>query len=128
MRKSNLLYAALLCSGVALADAPLDVTIRVLESPHELPDAVTKTIELPSQAADAARRHGQSGPDRANEARPQEPRQKGLDGTTDRRPQGRDLSPRGPDLGPRGRGLAPSVADEARNAGSRGNGVGRGPH
>ena len=125
MCKTRFLYAALLWSGVAFADAPLDVTIRVLESPHELPDAVTKTIELPPRAAEATPENVPPGLDRANDARSQQPRQNGLDRATQARPQGRDLSPRGLDVGPRGRGQVPSVADEARNAGNRGNGLGK---
>jgi hypothetical protein len=56
--------------GAAVADdKPLDVTITVVESPGDLPAAVTKTIELPPAASDRARERSQHGLERANEAR-----------------------------------------------------------
>jgi hypothetical protein len=70
MRKSCLFIAVALIAGVAMADdKPLDVTITVVESPADLPDAVTKTIELPSTASDRARESAQHGLDTANQAR-----------------------------------------------------------
>lgn len=113
MRKAVVFCAALLAPVAAFADAPLDVTIRVLESPHELPDAVTKTIELPSAAAAAAREHAQPHLDGANEARTPESRPNALDRAGQARPQG-------PDFGR-------SMADDPRNRGNPGNGAGGRP-
>lgn len=56
-------------TGVALADQPLDVTISVVQSPNDLPAAVTKTIELPAAASDAARDRSGKGLGNANQAR-----------------------------------------------------------
>lgn len=71
MRKARLfLVTALLFAGVAMADdKPLDVTITVVNSPNDLPAAVTKTIELPPAAADHARERAVNGLDSANQAR-----------------------------------------------------------
>lgn len=71
MRKSGLVVAVLLLlpAGAALADQPLDVTIRVVSSPADLPAAVTKTIELPAAASDVARDRAAKGLDTANQAR-----------------------------------------------------------
>lgn len=66
---SLVVLAATLGASVAMADEPLDVTIRVVESPSDLPSAVTKTIELPPAASATARERAQPGLDRANEAR-----------------------------------------------------------
>lgn len=72
MRKFGLIVPLLLLSGgVAFADQPLDVTIRVVNSPADLPAAVTKTIELPAAAADVARDHAAKGLGTANQAREQ---------------------------------------------------------
>lgn len=72
MHKTCLFIAAVFVAGIAMADEkPLDVTITVVESPADLPDAVTKTIELPASVpADArARDSAQHGLDTANQAR-----------------------------------------------------------
>lgn len=70
MHRAILFLAAALVAGLAVADdKPLDVTITVVESPADLPAAVTKTIELPAAAADQARERSQPGLERANEAR-----------------------------------------------------------
>ena len=61
--------ATLLFAGVAMADQPLDVTISVVQSPNDLPAAVTKTIELPVEASDVARERAAKGMDAANQAR-----------------------------------------------------------
>lgn len=50
-------------------DEPLDVTISVVQSPNDLPAAVTKTIELPAAASDVARDRSGKGQDTANQAR-----------------------------------------------------------
>lgn len=55
--------------GAMADDKPLDVTITVVESPGDLPAAVTKTIELPPSASDRARERAQHGLETANEAR-----------------------------------------------------------
>lgn len=72
MRKTCLFIAAAFIVGVAMADdKPLDVTITVVESPADLPDAVTKMIELPSAVPDRARAHNsaEQGFETANQAR-----------------------------------------------------------
>lgn len=70
MRRAYLLLAALCLAGGAVADdKPLDVTITVVESPGDLPTAVTRTIELPPAASDRARERLQYGLKTANEAR-----------------------------------------------------------
>lgn len=74
MRKANLFLAAAFVAGFAMADdSALDVTITVVDSPGDLPAAVTKTIELPAAAADhagnRAGEHAQPGFDSANQAR-----------------------------------------------------------
>ena len=70
MRRAFLLLAALSLVGGAMADdKPLDVTITVVESPDDLPAAVTKTIELPPVASDRAHERAQHGLETANEAR-----------------------------------------------------------
>jgi hypothetical protein len=62
--------AGFFLTAVTLADdRPLDVTISVVRSPHDLPAAVTKTIELPAAAADIAREHSSKGLSTANQAR-----------------------------------------------------------
>ncbi len=62
--------AVFLFVGIALADdQPLDVTISVVQSPNDLPAAVTKTIELPAVASDVARERSGKGLDTANQAR-----------------------------------------------------------
>ncbi len=70
MRKFGWIAPLLLLPGaVAFADQPLDVTIQVVNSPADLPAAVTKTIELPAAASDVARDHAAKGLDTANQAR-----------------------------------------------------------
>ena len=71
MRMSNLFLAAAFIAGVAMADdAPLDVTITVVESPGDLPTAVTKTLALPNMTAvEHTDGHAQFGLDTANQAR-----------------------------------------------------------
>jgi hypothetical protein len=71
VRKASLLIAAaFVVAGAAMADdKPLDVTITVVESPADLPDAVTKTIALPPAASDRAHERAQPGLDTANQAR-----------------------------------------------------------
>lgn len=92
MRASKLFFAGLFFSTMALADdQPLDVTIRVVESPNDLPAAVTKTIQLPPAAAERARERAQPGLDTANEARA------------------------------RGREFGQSIADEAKTKGDKDN-------
>lgn len=62
--------AVFLFAGAAMADErPLDVTISVVQSPNDLPAAVTKTIELPATASDVARERSGKGLDTANQAR-----------------------------------------------------------
>jgi hypothetical protein len=70
-KKSGMIaVAALLYVGSALAgDQPLDVTISVVQSPNDLPAAVTKTIELPVAASDVGRERSAKGLDTANQAR-----------------------------------------------------------
>jgi hypothetical protein len=60
--KFGLILAALFFSGdQAIADdRTLDVTIKVVESPADLPSAVTKTIKLPPAAAQKAREQSSS--------------------------------------------------------------------
>src|SRR5688572_4249546 len=51
MRAFSLLLVFLFSAGVAMADdRALDVTIKVVESPADLPGAVTKNIQLPPAA------------------------------------------------------------------------------
>lgn len=71
MRMSNWILAAALLTGVAMADdnPPLDVTITVVESPADLPAAVTSTIPLPPSAAAQTQSHAQPGLETANDAR-----------------------------------------------------------
>ena len=70
MRRAYLLLAAICLVGGAMADdKPLDVTITVVESPGDLPAAVTRRIELPPAASDRARDRAQNGLETANEAR-----------------------------------------------------------
>ena len=70
MRKLKLLLvASMMTAGTALADNDLDVTIKVLESPHERPEAVTKTIQLPPSASQRAVQRSRRGLETANEAR-----------------------------------------------------------
>jgi hypothetical protein len=70
MRMSKVFFAVLFFAGIAMADdKPLDVTIKVVESPTDLPAAVTKTIELPPSASDRARERSQHGLETANQAR-----------------------------------------------------------
>ncbi len=62
--------AAFLFVGIAMADdQTLDVTIRVIQSPNDLPAAVTRTIELPVAASDRARERSRQGLETANQAR-----------------------------------------------------------
>lgn len=70
-KKSGIIVVAMFsCAGVALADdQPLDVTISVVQSPNDLPAAVTKTIELPAAASDVARDRSGKGLGTANQAR-----------------------------------------------------------
>ena len=74
LQSRALLFAALLVgSGMAYADDDLDVTMRMVPSGVELPDAVTKVITLPSppqsQASEHANDNAANGLDRANEVR-----------------------------------------------------------
>ena len=70
MRKLKLLVvASMMTAGTALADNDLDVTIKVLDSPHARPDAVTKTIQLPPSASQRAVERSRHGLETANEAR-----------------------------------------------------------
>ena len=72
MRRASIFLAATLFVGVAMADdKPLDVTITVVDSPADLPDAVTKTIELPPAVSGRSQRAQQApqGFDTANQAR-----------------------------------------------------------
>jgi hypothetical protein len=71
MRRTHLLLAAAFFAGIAMADdKPLDVTITVVDSPADLPAAVTKTIELPAPAVDQAHGYAQQGAhETANQAR-----------------------------------------------------------
>ncbi|MFL6621301.1 MAG: hypothetical protein ACJ8J7_06815 [Sulfurifustaceae bacterium] len=72
MRTPKIMFAATLLAATAVADDnALDVTIRVIESPNDLPSAVTKTIQLPPSAFDRGRERPQQGIERANEARAQ---------------------------------------------------------
>lgn len=50
-------------------EKPLDVTIRVVDSPDASPSAVTRTIELPPAAAAKARERSEHALDAANEVR-----------------------------------------------------------
>ena len=73
MRLSGLvLLAAVFPSGIAAADdKPLDVTISVVTSPNDLPEAVTRTLELPdaASASEVARNRSSKGLSTANQAR-----------------------------------------------------------
>lgn len=70
MHTSRFILASVLFAGIAMAeDKPLDVTIQVIESPNDLPTAVTKKIQLPPSAADRARERALTGIDMANDAR-----------------------------------------------------------
>jgi len=71
MQSSGLVFlVAVFPPGVAAADdKPLDVTISVVSSPDDLPDAVTKTIELPGTASDVAVERSGKGLETANQAR-----------------------------------------------------------
>jgi len=72
LQSRALLFAALLVgSGMAYADDDLDVTMRMVPSGAELPDAVTKVITLPSQsqAPEHAGDKAAKGLERANEVR-----------------------------------------------------------
>jgi len=71
MQSSGLVFlVAVFPPGVAAADdKPLDVTISVVSSPEDLPDAVTKKIELPGSAAGVAVERSEKGLDTANQAR-----------------------------------------------------------
>ena len=70
MRRHNysvVIVASLLSLGTAYAeDRPLDVTIKVLESPGDTPDTVTRTIKLPPAAS---RRPGEIEPGHAEDRR-----------------------------------------------------------
>lgn len=70
-KKTGIVAVAMfLFAGIAMADdKPLDVTISVVQSPNDLPAAVTKTIELPAAASDVARERSAKGLDTANQAR-----------------------------------------------------------
>ena len=70
-KKSGIIaVATFLFVGIAMADdKPLDVTISVVQSPNDLPAAVTKTIELPVAASDVGRERSAKGLDTANQAR-----------------------------------------------------------
>lgn len=70
-KKAGIIATAMcLFAGIAMADdQPLDVTIRVIQSPNDLPAAVTRTIELPVAASDLARERSRKGLDTANQAR-----------------------------------------------------------
>lgn len=70
-KKTGIITVAMfLFAGIAMADdKPLDVTISVVQSPNDLPAAVTKTIELPAAASDVARERSAKGLDTANQAR-----------------------------------------------------------
>ncbi len=69
-KKTGIIAAAALSfAGIAMADQPLDVTISVVQSPNDLPAAVTKTIELPAAASDVGRERSMKGLDTANQAR-----------------------------------------------------------
>ncbi len=62
--------AVFLFVGIAMADDKLlDVTISVVQSPNDLPAAVTRTLELPAAASAAARERSAKGQDAANQAR-----------------------------------------------------------
>lgn len=68
----TLLLACLLAgSGMVHADDDLDVTMRMVPSGVELPDAVTRVITLPSQsqAPEHASDNAEKGLERANEVR-----------------------------------------------------------
>jgi hypothetical protein len=56
MRVFSLLVVFLFSAGAAMADdRALDVTIKVVETPADLPGAVTKNIQLPPAAAQKSR-------------------------------------------------------------------------
>ena len=73
MGKFRLIFGAtVFVTGLAMADdQPLDVTIRVLDSPATLPGAVTKTIQLPPSVAESVKapERSERGLEIANEAR-----------------------------------------------------------
>lgn len=71
MRVTRLVFVlGLMAANSAMAaDGSLDVTITVVDSPGQLPSAVTKTIELPPAASDIARERSAKGMNTANEAR-----------------------------------------------------------
>ena len=64
-----LMLACLLGSGTAYADDDLDVTMRMVPTDVDLPDAVTKVITLPPPAPDNARTNAEKGLSTANDAR-----------------------------------------------------------
>lgn len=73
MNSTGLVFlVAVFPPGIAAADdRPLDVTISVVDSPGDLPDAVTKTITLPDAAlaSDVAQERSAKGLETANQAR-----------------------------------------------------------
>jgi hypothetical protein len=70
IRTVTIAIGAFFLAGVAMADdQPLDVTISVVQSPDDLPAAVTKIIALPDAASDVARERSGKGMDTANQAR-----------------------------------------------------------
>ena len=73
MRTFRLIFGAtIFVTGLAMADdKPLDVTIQVLDSPAVLPEAVTRTIELPYSVPESAKapERSEHGLETANDAR-----------------------------------------------------------
>lgn len=96
MRLPKLFLALAFLGGIAMAeDRPFEVTIKVVESPTDLPGAVTKTIQLPAPASARAEERSQEGLNNANEART------------------------------RGREFGKSIAEEAKNQGNKGSDKGK---
>lgn len=67
----------------------LELTMTLMPEDAVLPEAVTRTIELPPAASDTAAKAGAGGRSRANEA--QKGREQGLDTAAEARDKGRDL-------------------------------------
>jgi len=101
--------------GAAGSDA-LDLTMVLMPENATLPDAVTRVIELPAAAAEAARENAVRGVDEANTARE---RDNGLENAAEAGERGRERAQENRE--DRGRG-----ASEGRGGGPPDDGPGRG--
>jgi hypothetical protein len=88
-----LALASLWCGSPAVAQEKgadnLELTMTLLPETATVPDAVTKTIELPAPASEQAGEHSASGTATANQSR--ERREAGLDTAAAAREQGRQF-------------------------------------